>query len=152
MRPEVWGPHAWIFLHSVTLDYPDNPTIQDKHNMKIFINSLGNVLPCEKCRNNFKHHLKELPITDNVLESKTNLVNWLIDIHNCVNITKMTNKLTHEEAINKILENYAEGFSNQPKVTYGQTANYSNNYQNYIYIIIIIILFILIILGYMFFK
>ena len=46
MRPEIWGPHAWIFLHSVTLEYPDNPTDEDKQNMINFIDSLGNVLPC----------------------------------------------------------------------------------------------------------
>ena len=23
MKPEIWGPHAWMFLHSITLEYPD---------------------------------------------------------------------------------------------------------------------------------
>ena len=32
MEPEIWGPHAWQFLHSITLSYPDNPTLEDKNN------------------------------------------------------------------------------------------------------------------------
>ena len=32
MEPEIWGPHAWQFLHSITLSYPDNPTFEDKNN------------------------------------------------------------------------------------------------------------------------
>jgi polyphosphate kinase len=30
MRPEVWGPHGWIFLHSVTMNYSDHPSKDDK--------------------------------------------------------------------------------------------------------------------------
>ena len=26
----VWGPAAWTFLHTITFNYPDNPTNQDK--------------------------------------------------------------------------------------------------------------------------
>jgi len=37
MRADIWGPHAWIFLHSISLEYPDNPTNIDKNNMKNFI-------------------------------------------------------------------------------------------------------------------
>ena len=90
MKPEVWGPHAWIFLHSITLEYPNNPTNEDKLNIKNFFNSVGLVLPCQKCRLNFNSHLKKYPLTDKVLESKSSLVKWMIDIHNCVNV--MNNK------------------------------------------------------------
>ena len=30
MDPLIWGPHAWFFLHSITLVYPDNPSEQEK--------------------------------------------------------------------------------------------------------------------------
>ena len=36
MDPEVWGPHGWYFLHSITLAYPDNPTDDDKTYHKNF--------------------------------------------------------------------------------------------------------------------
>ena len=106
MRPEVWGPHAWMFLHSITLEYPEKPTIEDKKNMIDFINSLGKVLPCHKCRNNFKTHLQKYPLDDNALASRNNLVKWLIDIHNCVNGVKNCKKLSYEEALEKLLKTY----------------------------------------------
>jgi len=106
MKPEIWGPHAWIFLHSITLEYPDYPTYEDKQNMTTFINSLKHVLPCHKCRINFNEHLNKYPLTDNILNSKPNLIKWLIDIHNSVN--KITNKkeLSHEEALTQLLKLY----------------------------------------------
>ena len=84
MDPEVWGPHAWIFLHTITLTYPHNPTDQDKKNYKMFFYNLSNVLPCSHCSQNYKIHLKQLPI-DPFLENKKLLVSWLIQIHNLTN-------------------------------------------------------------------
>ena len=40
MNPEVWGPHAWFFLHTVTMNYPNKPTIKDKEDNKNFVNIL----------------------------------------------------------------------------------------------------------------
>ena len=38
MNPKIWGPHAWIFLHSITLNYPENPTPElKKNNIKDFL-------------------------------------------------------------------------------------------------------------------
>ena len=62
MDPEVWGPHAWIFLHTITLTYPHNPTDQDKKNYKMFFYNLATVLPCTHCSQNYRIHLKQLPI------------------------------------------------------------------------------------------
>jgi hypothetical protein len=99
MNPNIWGPHAWKFLHSITLIYPDNPSEQDKINMKTFFTSVGPILPCHKCRNNFGKHLIIFPLNLTALESREKLVKWLINIHNEVN--KMTNQplLTYEQVI-----------------------------------------------------
>ena len=86
MKPKIWGPHAWIFLHSVTMNYPDNPTHQDKKEMKDFFNSLRYVLPCEKCSKNLQFNMMKYPLTDNMLSSRDSLVRWLIEIHNMVNL------------------------------------------------------------------
>ena len=106
MKPEIWGPHAWLFLHSITLEYPDKPSEQDKRDMIDFINSLGKVLPCMKCRNNFKTHLQKYPLDNKALESKKNLVKWLIDIHNCVNGVKKCKELSYDDALNELLKHY----------------------------------------------
>ena len=69
MDPEIWGPNAWIFLHTITLNYPNNPTMYDKQNYKNFFVNLHSILPCDWCSKNYKHHLQKYPI-DNYLNTK----------------------------------------------------------------------------------
>ena len=40
MNPKFWGPHAWIFLHSITLNYPKEPSDEDKKIITPAINYL----------------------------------------------------------------------------------------------------------------
>ena len=48
MYPSNWGSHAWIFLHTISFDYPDNPSLNDKLLYKNFFHSLKNILPDRK--------------------------------------------------------------------------------------------------------
>ena len=84
IKPKIWGPHGWKFMHYVSLGYPDKPSESDKMNYKQFYYSLQNILPCEKCAQNYKHNLLKYPI-DNHLVYRDTLVKWVIDIHNQVN-------------------------------------------------------------------
>lgn len=129
MKPEIWGPHAWFLLHSISLEYPENPTIEDKNNMKGFIIYFGKVIPCEKCRVNFSKHLAMYPLTDNTLASKENLIKWFIDIHNSVNETTNKKVLTYDECI--------EQFNGM----YEQRSTHTN------ILLLVIILIILILFG-----
>lgn len=88
--PKFWGKHGWIFLHSVALAYPNEPTIDEKRDMKIFFLSMGRTLPCMECRGNFSQHLKKFPLNDKALESRYSLVTWLHNIH--AEVTKMVSK------------------------------------------------------------
>ena len=98
VKPDIWGPYGWKFMHYVALGYPDLPTHNDKQNYKNFFASLQNVLPCAKCAQNYKQNLSELPI-DNHLESRDHLVKWLIDIHNKVNLETGKSEIPYEEAL-----------------------------------------------------
>jgi hypothetical protein len=84
MNPKFWGPHAWIFLHSLTFNYPKEPTDKDKQIYISFFKSLEHILPCEKCAYHYKRHLEEYPIEE-ALETRENMVQWLISVHNEVN-------------------------------------------------------------------
>ena len=84
MDPHIWGPGAWTLLHSVTFNYPEKPTQQDKNEFSDFFYALANVLPCSVCQDHFKKHLNNLPIKF-YLESKETLTKWLFEIHNLVN-------------------------------------------------------------------
>lgn len=84
MDPNIWGPHAWHFLHTITLFYPINPTPKQKKTYKLFFHNLADVLPCSHCSSNYKFHLKQLPI-DDFLHNRQTLVSWLVKIHNLTN-------------------------------------------------------------------
>ena len=96
MLPEVWGPGAWTFLHSITLNYPDNPNENQKFYHKQLFENLRYTLPCEKCAKHYGENLKKYPL-DPALESKTKLKNWLIDIHNEVNKKNGKRVYSYEE-------------------------------------------------------
>ena len=80
----IWGPPAWTFLHTVTYNYPENPTEDDKHNFYNFFMSIQHILPCEKCKEHYKQNIQKYDLK-NSLGSRQELVKWLIDLHNDIN-------------------------------------------------------------------
>jgi hypothetical protein len=110
INPLLWGPHCWRFMHYLTMAYPEEPTQIEKDKVKRFFLSLADVIPCENCRVHFALNLKNFPLNDNVLNSRYNLINWLKDIHNEVNIRNGKKIWSYDDIINeysnkKILDN-----------------------------------------------
>ena len=107
VNPKLWGPNGWEFMHYVALAYPDNPTEKDKKDYFIFYTNLQNILPCPRCRNNYKENLKQFPLEQALMNSES-LFKWTVDIHNEVN--KETNKelFSYEKAIQKYTQNKTE--------------------------------------------
>jgi hypothetical protein len=101
INPSLWGSSCWKFMHYVTIAYPENPTQQDKDKIKKFFLSIADVIPCENCRVHFAINLKKYELTDNILGSRYNLINWLKDIHNEVNIRTNKKTYTYEDVINE---------------------------------------------------
>ena len=98
MLTSIWGPGMWHFLHSMSFNYPVEPTKEDKKNYKDFMLSLRNVLPCGKCRKNLRKNYKSLPITMNVMKNRTTFSKYVYDLHELIN--KMLGKksgLTYNE-------------------------------------------------------
>ena len=54
MEPNIWGPHAWFFLHTVALMYPEQPNELEKQHYLNFFKNIGNILPCYICRENYR--------------------------------------------------------------------------------------------------
>lgn len=100
MNQNIWGSTLWFSMHTITMNYPNNPTYTDKKDYKNFFLSLQYVIPCKVCRKNYIRHLKEHPI-DNHLVSRQKLVYWLIDIHNMVNAEIGKKILSYENVIDK---------------------------------------------------
>ena len=87
--PSVWGPFFWHTIHIVAMGYPKEPTYTDKRCAKEFYESLAFLLPCNVCKEHYKTHLEQNPITP-YLDTRRDLLKWTINIHNAVN--KMLNK------------------------------------------------------------
>jgi len=98
MDPIVWGKHGWIFLHSITMAYPDKPTAQEKQKFMDFFMLLPDVLPCSARKQHLKEHMCQYSLRD-ALHSKTTLVEWLINIHNLTNKTLGKPTKTFEQVI-----------------------------------------------------
>lgn len=96
--PNIWGKHGWKFIHYVAQGYPENPTTDDKKVYQNFFLNIGNILPCYKCSKNYKTHLQTNPLTELILNNKTNLENWVVSIHNQVNQLNQKNTISLEQA------------------------------------------------------
>lgn len=101
MLTTVWGPSQWHVLHTMSFNYPVNPTTKDKQNYRNYILSLKNVLPCGKCRENLKENFKKLPLKMEHMKNRHTFSKYIYDLHELVN--KMLNKesgLTYEKVRN----------------------------------------------------
>ena len=98
MLTSVWGPSMWHFLHTMSFNYPVNPTKEDKKNYKDFILSLRNVLPCKYCRMNLKNNFKKVPMNAENMKNRENFSKYIYQLHETIN--QMLNKksnLTYED-------------------------------------------------------
>lgn len=106
MNPEIWGPHAWVFLHSITLNYPNSPTNEEKQKHYDFFHSLQYTIPCLECARHYSHNLKKYPLNDKVLQNRNNFVRWLITIHNDVNLATNKPLMTVETVLKQYYDLY----------------------------------------------
>jgi hypothetical protein len=101
MVVNLWGPAAWHLLHTMSFNYPVNPTYSDKNNYRNHILGLRNVLPCGKCRANLKENFKKLPLRMSDMKSRETFSKYIFNLHELINtmLDKKSN-LTYEEVRN----------------------------------------------------
>lgn len=85
MLTHVWGPSLWHSLHVISFNYPIEPTIQQKQQYLSFMKSVGTVLPCRYCRDNFKKNLKAVPLTMSTMKNRHTFSLWLYNLHEEIN-------------------------------------------------------------------
>lgn len=86
MLTSIWGPLMWVYLHTMSFNYPNFPSKENKKNYKSFIYNLRNVLPCKYCRINLKNNLKETPLKNKHLENRETFSRYIYNLHNNVNV------------------------------------------------------------------
>ena len=90
MLTTVWGPSMWHVLHTMSFNYPINPTAADKDHYRDFVIGLQHVLPCKYCRINLTKNFKSLPLTMKNMKNRDSFSRYIYNLHELVN--KMLNK------------------------------------------------------------
>ena len=85
MLTTVWGPSLWHYLHTMSFNYPVEPTKEQKKYYKEFILNLEHVLPCKYCRMNLEKNFKKLPLTDKHMESRDTFSRYVYKLHEVIN-------------------------------------------------------------------
>ncbi len=85
MLTTVWGPGMWHFLHTMSFNYPVEPTQEQKKNYRNFIINLKNVLPCKYCRINLTKNLKQHPLKMSDMKNRETFSKYIYSLHELVN-------------------------------------------------------------------
>ena len=91
---KIWGPMCWVLLHSISINY------DDKYKDKYFylLRKLKFIIPCYDCIIHLKMFINENGIDQNSM-SKKYLTEWLINLHNSVNIKLGKKKISIKDAL-----------------------------------------------------
>jgi hypothetical protein len=86
----IWGPAQWHMLHTISFNYPVNPTLEQKNQYRNYILSLQNVLPCGACRKNLTNNLRRYPLQMKHMKNRDTFSRYIYNLHELVN--NMLNK------------------------------------------------------------
>jgi hypothetical protein len=101
MLTYIWGPPMWHFLHTMSFNYPIEPTEEQKTNYYNFVLSLKNILPCGKCRTNLSKNLKTHPLKKSHLKDRESFSRYIYHLHEVINkMLKKKSGLSYEEVRN----------------------------------------------------
>ncbi|CAN1288986.1 FAD-linked sulfhydryl oxidase ERV1, partial [Linum perenne] len=79
---EELGRATWTFLHTLAAQYPENPTRQQKKDVKELMAILSRMYPCKECADHFKEVLRSNPVE---VGSQAEFSRWMCRVHNVVN-------------------------------------------------------------------
>lgn len=85
MVTKIWGPAFWHTLHTISFNYPVNPTEQEKKQYRDYILSLQHVLPCKYCRQNLTTNLKQMPLNMCKMKNRDTFSRYIYELHELVN-------------------------------------------------------------------
>lgn len=85
MLTTIWGPSMWHYLHTMSFNYPVNPTDDDKKHYRDFMINLQYVLPCKYCRQNLTNNFKVYPLTLSNMKDRDSFSRYIYNLHEMVN-------------------------------------------------------------------
>ena len=85
MLTAVWGPSMWHFLHTMSFNYPTNPSKEDKEHYRAFMLQLQYILPCKYCRQNLTKNYKVFPLRSSDMANRESFSRYVYKLHEMVN-------------------------------------------------------------------
>jgi hypothetical protein len=95
--PEHWGPHVWSAIHILAMGAPQHIDADTRKAYAQFYNALPHILPCAVCGHHLAENLITLPVEPH-LNSRDDLFNWTVAMHNRVNQQTGKKQYSMEEA------------------------------------------------------
>lgn len=109
----VWGPMLWSYLHTMSFNYPTEPTAENKKHYRDFILNLQYVMPCKYCRMNLKKNLKQLPLRMEHMKNRETFSRYVYDLHEIVNkMLKKKSGLSYDD-VRERYENFRSRCTNE---------------------------------------
>ena len=96
MSTHIWGPSIHHALHTISFNYPINPTQQQKEDYYNFVYYLGKVLPCGVCRNNLPRNLKAANWDWDKLKNRETFSKFIYNLHQKINLSTLNVKISDE--------------------------------------------------------
>lgn len=98
MMTSVWGPPMWHILHTISFNYPNKPTSEDKVHYYNYFKNLIYILPCKYCRDNLINNLKKHKLTKKIMKNRDTLSMWVYELHEVVNtMLEKKSNLSYEQ-------------------------------------------------------
>lgn len=97
-EPDIWGPHYWFFLHTVSESYPIHPTSVTKKKYYDLIVNFPLFIPNQEIGNNFSQMLDKYPVSP-YLDSRDSFVRWVHFIHNRINTKLGKEQMSMQSAL-----------------------------------------------------
>lgn len=88
-----WYTCFWNFLHTVAFNIDNIPHI------KLLLESLTNLIPCEKCRNKYIDFMQKNSIEEYFHRPPYGFFRWTVELHNEVNNSMHKPLMSFEEAL-----------------------------------------------------
>jgi hypothetical protein len=83
---QLWGPLGWMTLHSISLNYPETPSLEDKAILKQYLDAFAECISCPTCKSHFLGIYKTYTQQNvNWSSSRQELFLFIVRAHNSVN-------------------------------------------------------------------
>ena len=83
MSPNYWGPHVWVFLHTLVIKLSDEGYLVLKDELYQMIYRILVLLPCPECSEHSLSYFRTIPYK--YIKDKTTMCNVVYLLHNMVN-------------------------------------------------------------------